>query len=192
MHNDSCPERHASESDRSQCSNALSKEHGYRRVCFQDQDSNFRDRLDVGTMVRRGVLSVTDNLSYDRRQLGNDIPQTFEVHCPALQSRLKLNIPQYDMFDREGYKVFTKDYVVSLCQKALGGSPAWDYNIKEPMRRGARLQLCWRKGTMLDWIRWEEDANNMKRGWAVLYGLSLGKVSSYCLTKEPPWKPTVI
>ena len=81
------------------------------------------------------------------------------------------------MSNGEGYKIFTKDYVVSLCQKALGSSPSWDYFIEEPMRRGAHLELCWRKGSMLDWIRWETDVNGMKRGCAVLYGLCLVRVS---------------
>jgi hypothetical protein len=112
----------------------------------------------------------------DRIQLGNDLPQSFEVHCPDLQTHVKLKIPEYDLPSGKAYKVFTKDNIVDICQKALGGSPSWDYLIEEPMRRGARLELCWRKGSMLDWIRWETDVNGMKRDWAVLYGLCLGRV----------------
>lgn len=130
-------------------------------------------------MVRYNLLlpEVDEPLVYiNRRQLGNEIPQTFEVHCPSLQARVKLSIPEYDSLLGEGYKIFTKDYVVNICQKALGTSPSWDHFVKEPMRRGAQLELCWRKGSMLDWIRWEHEINGRRRDWAVLYGLCLGKV----------------
>lgn len=113
--------------------------------------------------------------------MDNELPQSFEVHCPALQTRVKMNIPEYDLPRGKGYSVFTKDHVVDICRTALGGSPSWDYLIEEPMRRGARLELCWRKGPILDWIRWETDVRGMKRDWAVLYGLCLGRVSSICM-----------
>jgi hypothetical protein len=136
------------------------------------------------------LLQVADLLDYpDRRQLGNDIPQTFEVHCPALQTRVKLSIPKYDLSSGEEYRIFTKDYIVSLCEKALKGSPSWKYLVEEPMRRGARLELCWRRGSMLDWIRWQSDVNGVNRGWAVLYGLCLAKV---CLFSNKGYSPRAV
>ncbi|KAF8575447.1 hypothetical protein K439DRAFT_1369937 [Ramaria rubella] len=109
------------------------------------------------------------------RQLGNDIPRTFEVHCPALATRVRLQVPEYNTTYGEGYKTFTKDYVVDQCRKSLEGLPSWDYFMEEPVRQGAQLELCWRKDSTLDWIRWEADINGMKRSWAVLYGLCLGR-----------------
>jgi hypothetical protein len=113
-----------------------------------------------------------------RRRLGNEIPRTFEVHCPAIETRLRLQVPEFDAAGGEGYKVFTHDHVVEVCREALKDSPSWDYLIEEPIRQGAHLELCWRRGSMLDWIRWETNVDGDNRAWSVLYGLCLGKVRS--------------
>ena len=111
-----------------------------------------------------------------RRRLGNEIPRTFEVHCPAIETRVRLRVPEFDPAGGEGYKVFTRDHVVQACRKALKDMPSWESLIEESIRQGTHLELCWRRELMLDWVRWETDANGRKRPWAVLYGLCLGKV----------------
>ncbi|KAF8516818.1 Pleckstrin homology domain-containing protein [Hysterangium stoloniferum] len=109
------------------------------------------------------------------RQLGNVVPNSIEVHCPVTESRVDLQVPEHDATGREGYKVFTRENVISTCRASLANLPSWKYLIDPKLEKGLHLQLCWRKETMLDWIRWETSIDGTERGWAVVYGLCLGR-----------------
>ncbi|KDQ11404.1 hypothetical protein BOTBODRAFT_57377 [Botryobasidium botryosum FD-172 SS1] len=110
------------------------------------------------------------------RELEGEIPPSIEIRCPALGSRVRFEIPRFDPLGGEGYKMFSRDYVLGLCRDSLAGIPNWDVLIEEQLRNGGKLMLAWRKGTRLEWIWLDEDVNGNRRNWEVLYGLALREV----------------
>ncbi|KIJ54719.1 hypothetical protein M422DRAFT_240799 [Sphaerobolus stellatus SS14] len=109
------------------------------------------------------------------RHLGNGLPETFEVHCPTIDTRIKLRIPEYDENGGEAYKVFTKEKVLEICRSSLQKLPTWMFLVEPALKKGLTPELCWRKDAMLDWIFWDRDINDVDRPWAVVYGLALTK-----------------
>ena len=63
----------------------------------------------------------------------------------------------------------------------MNGIPDWDTLVEEPIRKGQRLELCWRSGSKLDWVWLEHDEEGRDRPWAVLWGVASANVSvAFC------------
>jgi hypothetical protein len=117
------------------------------------------------------------------RKLGGEIPDAVEIRCPILNVRVTFPIPSMDMVTGvEGYKTFTRDKVIEDCREQMGGVPEWDLIIESALQTGveqncARLELCWRTESKLDWVWLEDDVDGMNRPWAVLFGIASKNVS---------------
>lgn len=106
-----------------------------------------------------------------------------EIRCPVLDARVTFPIPPIDIVSGvEGYKTFTRTKVIDDCCEQMSGIPEWDLVIESALRTGveqdkARLELCWRTESKLDWVWLDDDVNGMYRPWAVLFGIALKNVS---------------
>jgi len=81
----------------------------------------------------------------------------------------------------EGWHTFTRDKVIENCRKQMSGIHDWDALVEEPIRKGERLELCWRSGSKLDWVWLEHDEEGRDRPWAVLWGVASIHVSvAFC------------
>ena len=112
-----------------------------------------------------------------RRHMGGELPPFIEVRAPALDTRMKIDIPHYNTADiNAAYEVFTKPNIVSLCQKSLQAVPEYEALIAHQLRNGASLELAWRVDTILDWVWQLSDVTGKIREWAVLCGLAIKQV----------------
>ncbi|CAG8770393.1 15075_t:CDS:2, partial [Acaulospora colombiana] len=113
------------------------------------------------------------------RTLGGTIPESIEIRCPVLEARVNFPIPAVDPVSGvEGYRIFTRDNVIQNCREQMSGIPEWDLLIESILRQGsgkepARLELCWRTDSKLDWAWLQEDVNGLSRPWSVLFGLAI-------------------
>ena len=78
----------------------------------------------------------------------------------------------------EGWHTFTRDKVIENCRKQMNGIHDWDTLVEEQIRKGERLELCWRSGSKLDWVWLEHDEEGRNRPWAVLWGVASVHVSA--------------
>ena len=105
------------------------------------------------------------------------MPKSIEVRCPALDSRLKLDLPDLNALLLSNYGFFDRDTVVQLCGKSLKAVPEWAWLVQKRIDEGLTLELAWRMGATLDWVWQLRDLSGRPRDWAVLYGLALNQVS---------------
>lgn len=116
--------------------------------------------------------------------MGGSIPDSIEIRCPILEARVNFPIPAVDPISGvEGYRIFTRDNVIQNCREQMSGIPEWDILIESALRQGtrkepARLELCWRTDSKLDWAWLQEDVNGLSRPWSVLFGLAINNVST--------------
>ncbi|KDQ62280.1 hypothetical protein JAAARDRAFT_454727 [Jaapia argillacea MUCL 33604] len=104
------------------------------------------------------------------RHMGGQIPPHIEVHCPALETRMKIDISA----DDDVLDVVSRGNILELCTKTLGTLRDWEYVVMRPLADGsATLELAWRQETKLDWVWQEEDVHGRPRDWAVISGLAL-------------------
>jgi len=80
--------------------------------------------------------------------------------------------------------MFTRESVIENCRKQMSGIHDWDTLVEEPIRKGERLELCWRSGSKLDWVWLEQDEEGRDRPWAVLWGVASAHVSVTFLLHE--------
>jgi hypothetical protein len=112
-----------------------------------------------------------------RRYLGGKLPDTIDIHCPALGTRVRVDIPDLDHGASDSWKRFTRSYLIKACGRSLRGLPDWDSMMESPAFRGSRLELAWRKESKLDWVWQETDEEGREIDWQVLFGLALRQVS---------------
>ena len=85
----------------------------------------------------------------------------------------------------EGWHTFTRDRVIENYRKQMNRIRDWDTLVEEPIRKGERLELCWRSGSKLDWVWLDHDEEGRNRPWAVLWGVANAHVSvAFCYMKE--------
>ncbi|KAG8696385.1 hypothetical protein FRC09_008543, partial [Ceratobasidium sp. 395] len=108
------------------------------------------------------------------RHLGGQLPETIDIHCSALGTRVRVDIPDLSRWaPNDSWKRFTRSYLIEACGRSLRGLPDWDTMMESPAFRGAKLQLAWRKESKLDWVWLEMDEQGKEIDWQVLYGLAL-------------------
>lgn len=106
------------------------------------------------------------------------MPNSIEIRCPTLDSRLKLDLPNFDTLISSDYGLFDRDTVVQLCEKSLKTVREWKWLIQRRIDEGFSMELAWRMGAKLDWVWQLHDLHGRQRDWAVLYGLALNQVGS--------------
>lgn len=112
-----------------------------------------------------------------RRHLGGEMPETIDIHCPALGTRVRVDIPNLDRGAAgDSWKHFTRSYLIEACSRSLSGLPDWDSMMESPVLRGARLELAWRKESKLEWVWLQTDEEGRDIDWQVLFGLALRQV----------------
>ncbi|KAG8980386.1 hypothetical protein FRC05_006017 [Tulasnella sp. 425] len=102
-----------------------------------------------------------------RRDLGGEVPSFVEVQCPELGTRVRLDVPESE--DGDGCKVMNRKEIVEACRESLERLRSWDNLYADEIRKGRRLELCWRAGPNVEWIWRDEDVDGQKRDWNVLY-----------------------
>ncbi|CAE6440171.1 unnamed protein product [Rhizoctonia solani] len=111
------------------------------------------------------------------RYLGGKLPDTIDIHCPALGTRVRVDMPDLDHGASDSWKRFTRSYLIKVCGRSLRGLPDWDSMMESPALRGSRLELAWRKESKLDWVWQETDEEGNEIDWQVLFGLALRQPS---------------
>ncbi|EUC60236.1 spore wall assembly-like protein, putative, partial [Rhizoctonia solani AG-3 Rhs1AP] len=111
------------------------------------------------------------------RYLGGKLPDTIDIHCPALGTRVRVDMPDLDHGASDSWKRFTRSYLIKACGRSLRGLPDWDSMMESPALRGSRLELAWRKESKLDWVWQETDEEGKEIDWQVLFGLALRQPS---------------
>ncbi|KIJ64487.1 hypothetical protein HYDPIDRAFT_111813, partial [Hydnomerulius pinastri MD-312] len=116
------------------------------------------------------------------RHLGGKIPSSIEIRCPAIETRVKIDVPIIDIINTDkAYDMFSRKNIIHLVQKSLLGSGSgssnatsrdWKHVVEHETQSGGKLALAWRFGAQLDWVWLEEDVEGNTRPWAVLSGLS--------------------
>ncbi|CAE6461333.1 unnamed protein product [Rhizoctonia solani] len=120
------------------------------------------------------------------RYLGGKLPDTIDIHCPALGTRVRVDMPDLDHGASDSWKRFTRSYLIKACGRSLRGLPDWDSLMESPTLRGSRLELAWRKESKLDWVWQETDEEGREMNWQVLFGLALRQVGRESIDYEPP------
>ena len=112
--------------------------------------------------------------------MGNALPDFLEVVSPALETRIKIDMPGSGSKDVAGaYAVFSLQNVLQLCQERLMSMAEYQGLLGARLAAGAQLALAWRSGTNLDWVWQLDDVREHPRKWAVLAGLALSQVSIF-------------
>ncbi|KAG8908406.1 hypothetical protein FRB99_006611 [Tulasnella sp. 403] len=109
------------------------------------------------------------------QQLGGEVPRFLEISCPDLSSRVRVDIPEDDPSDGEGFRVMTRKYILNTCRKALQDLEGWESHYADELKRGGRLELCWRQAANLEWVRLDEDIDGNTRDWSVIYMLGFNQ-----------------
>ncbi|KAG8892497.1 hypothetical protein FRC00_011965, partial [Tulasnella sp. 408] len=102
-----------------------------------------------------------------RRELGGEVPSFVEVQCPELGTRVRLDVPEAE--DGQGCRVMNRKEIVEACRESLERLRSWENLYADEIRRGRRLELCWRTGPNVEWIWRDEDIDGKQRDWNVLY-----------------------
>ncbi|CUA72521.1 Nuclear pore complex protein Nup214 [Rhizoctonia solani] len=111
------------------------------------------------------------------RYLGGKLPDTIDIHCPALGTRVRVDMPDLDHGASDSWKRFTRSYLIKACGRSLRGLPDWDSMMQSPTLRGSRLELAWRKESKLDWVWQSTDEEGKDIDWQVLFGLAMRQPS---------------
>lgn len=155
----------------------------HRNECLrlQSQESHAGDRLVLAYMVINAYYLRTKipDEPLHRYQLGGEVPPFMEIHCPSLNTRVKIDIPSTDGRELSAaFPVFERRNIVNLCQKSLRTVQDYDVVIARIMAEGSTLELAWRWGTNLDWVWQCDDVEGKYRDWAILCGLAMTQVGS--------------
>lgn len=101
------------------------------------------------------------------------MPDLVEIICPLIHTRVRIQILETGEDD---WKVFTRDFIIDQCSRAMNNSETWKTVMQLPISSGRKLELGWRLGTKLDWVWLKNSVEGLKRDWEVLYGLALQQV----------------
>lgn len=105
--------------------------------------------------------------------MGGRLPRTMDIHCPGLDTRVTIDIPEAGYTESGGlYSLFKLENIINLCKESLQSVPDWKFVMEENIKNGMSLQLAWRLDANLDWIWLEKDVFGETRDCAVLYGLA--------------------
>ncbi|KZS90535.1 hypothetical protein SISNIDRAFT_415343 [Sistotremastrum niveocremeum HHB9708] len=106
------------------------------------------------------------------QHLGGEVPAFLDVHCPALGSRVRIDIPWRQSYSGPDWEHLSKPNVIDLCRQTLISLPDYAHLLRAHEEEGKRLELCWKTDTKLDWIWLSKDIDGHSREWAVLQGLA--------------------
>lgn len=116
------------------------------------------------------------------RHLGGKIPASIELRCPAIGTRIDLDVPAVDEANiDEIYHMFSRRNIIDIVRKSLTSSCGshevasrdWEHVVERKIAAGTTLELAWNLEAKLDWIWKEEDVMDQPRPWAVLCGLAM-------------------
>jgi hypothetical protein len=120
------------------------------------------------------------------RELGGTIPETLEVHVPALDVRVRIPIPDEVPADfvealgrGEGFKLLTRENLIGTVLSLAREQADWREMIAAVEHAGVAFELAWRTGTTLDWVREDTTVDGKARDWAVLCGSVVKEVSRH-------------
>ncbi|KAJ8523170.1 hypothetical protein ONZ45_g276 [Pleurotus djamor] len=106
------------------------------------------------------------------RRFGGELPPVLEVRNPALDTRVRIQVPPTGVDGPNTYKIFGRQNILELVRSSLQNEPYWKYLVESRLEQGLSLELAWRNGTTLDWVWLEDDVDGREREWAVLCGLA--------------------
>ncbi len=113
-----------------------------------------------------------------RRHLGGELPPFVEIRCPAIDTRLKIDIPGYNTSNIDAaYAVFTPSNIIGLCMQVLYTVDEYNEVISHALKQGTSLGLAWRMDSRLDWVWQISDVEGKSRAWSILCGLAMRQVS---------------
>lgn len=106
------------------------------------------------------------------KSLGGKGPSWLEVAVPGLGAKIRLKIPQEIAgVGEEGERKFelvTSQKVVEACVGELEKVRDWKDIVRECREEGVELQLAWRRGEVLDWVRKDGEGEwNVVGGWVM-------------------------
>lgn len=116
------------------------------------------------------------------RHLGGKIPASIELRCPAIGTRIDLDVPAVDEANIDkAYRIFSRRNIIDTVQKSLASSCGshevasrdWKHVVEREIAAGTTLELAWNLEAKLDWVWKEEDVMGQPRPWAVLCGLAM-------------------
>ncbi|KAG2155842.1 uncharacterized protein EDB93DRAFT_1128478 [Suillus bovinus] len=116
------------------------------------------------------------------RHLGGKIPTSIEIRCPAIGTRVDLDVPAVDEVNIDkAYHMFSRKNIIDTVRKSLASSCGshevasrdWNHVVERKIAAGTTLQLAWNLEAKLDWVWKEEDVMGQPRPWAVLCGLAM-------------------
>ncbi|KAG1882580.1 hypothetical protein F4604DRAFT_1741551 [Suillus subluteus] len=116
------------------------------------------------------------------RHLGGKLPPSIELRCPAIGTRVDLDVPAVDEVNIDkAYHMFSRRNIIDTVRKSLASSCGsheaasrdWNYVVERKIAAGTTLELAWNLEAKLDWVWKEEDVMGQPRPWAVLCGLAM-------------------
>ncbi|KAG1742396.1 uncharacterized protein EDB91DRAFT_1279626 [Suillus paluster] len=116
------------------------------------------------------------------RHLGGEIPASIELRCPAIGTRIDLDVPVAHAVNIDNaYHMFSRRNIIDIVRKSLGSScnshevisRDWKHVVEREIAAGTTLELAWSFEAKLDWVWKEEDVMGQSRPWAVLCGLAM-------------------
>ncbi|KAG2039604.1 hypothetical protein BDR03DRAFT_1008925 [Suillus americanus] len=116
------------------------------------------------------------------RHLGGKLPPSIELRCPAIGTRVDLDVPAVDEVNIDkAYHMFSRRNIIDTVRKSLASSCGshevasrdWNYVVEREIAAGTTLELAWNLDAKLDWVWKEEDVMGQPRPWAVLCGLAM-------------------
>lgn len=122
---------------------------------------------------------MNEIVKFQRRELVNDpFPATIKVYCPALDTRVKIEIPSNVGSQA---KFFSRRNIIDLCTASLKNHIDWALVIQREYDIGNTLELAWRMGSNLEWVRDQDERKDVDgRQETVFFGLALNSVSFRC------------
>ncbi|KAF7314273.1 hypothetical protein MKEN_00899900 [Mycena kentingensis (nom. inval.)] len=107
------------------------------------------------------------------RRLGGTLPPTIDVRNPALETHVKIEIPEPRLPGQDAPEMFSRENIIRLVSSELRRVSDWDQVIATELAQGKKLELVWRFGTQLDWVREDSDVRGQPRMCAVLCGMAM-------------------
>lgn len=132
----------------------------------------------MANLVRQYPVHCRLWLTRFRRELSkHPLPTEIKVYCPALDTRVKIEIPDTVGTDA---RFFTRRNIIDLCISPLKKHIDWSLVIQREYDAGNALELAWRMGSSLEWVRHQnEDEEINGKQETVFFGLALSSVSCF-------------
>ncbi|CDO71462.1 hypothetical protein BN946_scf184909.g56 [Trametes cinnabarina] len=147
-----------------------------RGSAVDETSAGAAEQASAENQVKWGDVIMRDWMWQLWRHLGGQLPPYIDIRSPALDTRIKIDVPGYDTGDlNAAYDIFNRDNIVRLCEKYLSATPDFRALMEREHADGATFELAWRLGTNLDWVWRTTDVQLKQRQWAVLCGLALAQ-----------------